>query len=121
MYNNLKNSMTEDASNISKPSILSEKSLVDKIYIIRGEKVMLDFELAEIYGYKTKAFNQQVKNNIDKFDEDFRFRLTKSEYDNLRSKNLTSSFKWGGKHPYHIEERREKSVYTPINLINNFL
>lgn len=40
---------------------------------------MLDFELAEIYSYSTKAFNQQVKNNIEKFDDDFRFRLTKTE------------------------------------------
>jgi len=55
---------------------------------------MLDFELAEIYGYTTKAFNQQVRNNISKFDEDFRFQLTRDEYQNLRSKILTSS--WGG-------------------------
>lgn len=54
-------------------------------------KVMLDFELAEIYGYTTKAFNQQVRNNEEKFDEDFRFRLTREELDSLaRSKNLTS-------------------------------
>ena len=50
-----------------------------KIYIIRGQKVMLDFELAEIYGYETKAFNQQVKRTIEKFDEDFMFRLTDEE------------------------------------------
>lgn len=61
------------------------------IYIIRGIKVMLDADLAAIYGYTTKAFNQQVKNNIEKFDEDFRFQLTKAEYDEiLRSKYLTS-------------------------------
>ncbi len=53
--------------------IVNHESLVKKIYIIRGQKVMLDFELAEIYGYETKAFNQQVKNNIEKFDDDFRF------------------------------------------------
>ena len=51
---------------------------------------MLDFELAEIYGYTTKAFNQQVKNNIEKFDEDFRFQLTDEDIENLRSKNLTA-------------------------------
>ena len=44
-------------------------------YTIRGVKVMLDADLAEIYGYSTKDFNRQVKNNIEKFDEDFRFRL----------------------------------------------
>ena len=47
---------------------LSEESIKERIYVIRGEKVMLDFELAEIYGYSTKAFNQQVKNNKEKFE-----------------------------------------------------
>ena len=65
------------------------------IYTIRGIKVMLDSDLAKIYGYQTRSFNQQVKNNIEKFDEDFRFQLTKEEYEKiLMSKNLTSS--WGG-------------------------
>ena len=61
------------------------------IYVVRGVRVMLDADLAAIYGYTTKAFNQQVKNNIEKFDADFRFQLTKEEYSEiLRSKNLTS-------------------------------
>ena len=65
----------------------------DIIYTVRGVKVMLDSDLAEIYGYETKAFNQQVKNNISKFDDDFRFQLTKEEYyEILRSKNLISKF-----------------------------
>ena len=51
--------------------IHSEQDLKSKIYTIRGVQVMLDFDLAEIYGYSVKAFNQQVKNNIEKFDEDF--------------------------------------------------
>ncbi len=63
------------------------------IYTIRGVKVMLDADLAEIYGYSTKAFNQQVKNNIEKFDADFRFQLTKEEYQHvLKSKILTSKY-----------------------------
>jgi hypothetical protein len=62
------------------------------IYIVRGVKVMLDADLASIYGYTTKAFNQQVKNNIEKFDADFRFQLTKNEYEEiLRSIFLTSN------------------------------
>lgn len=70
---------------------LNEKTIESKIYIVRGQKVMLDFELAEIYGYETKNFNRQVKNNIIKFDEDFRFRLTKDEYEYLaRCKKFTS-------------------------------
>lgn len=52
-------------------------------YTIRGVKVMLDADLAEIYGYSTKRFNEQVKNNIVKFDEDFRFQLTSAEVENL--------------------------------------
>ena len=70
--------------------ILTKESVQERIYMIRGEKVMLDFELAEIYGYSTKAFNQQVKNNIERFDG-FMFQLTNSEMDNLTgSKILTS-------------------------------
>ena len=56
---------------------------------------MLDFELAEIYGYTTTRFNEQVKNNIEKFDDDFMFELTKEEFENLISKKSTSS--WGGR------------------------
>ena len=71
--------------------IVNHESLVKKIYIIRGQKVMLDFELAEIYGYETKNFNRQVKNNIEKFEgEDFMFQLTTQEVEELsRCKNFT--------------------------------
>lgn len=58
--------------------IIDELSIKDKIYTIRGEQVMLDFELAEIYGYLTKDFNRQAKNNIEKF-EGYMFRLTWDE------------------------------------------
>jgi len=73
------------------PKAESIDFIKDAIYTIRGVKVMLDADLAEIYGYTTKAFNQQVKNNIAKFDADFRFQLTKEEYHQiLKSKILTS-------------------------------
>ena len=72
-------------------SIYDEDYLKSKIYIIRGVQVMLDADLADIYGYTTKAFNQQVKNNIDRFDEEMRFQLTNSEYENLKSKISTSN------------------------------
>ena len=75
-------------------AIIDEIRLEEKIYFVRNQKVMLDFELAEIYGYETKNFNRQVKNNIEKFDEDFMFQLTEEEFKNLRCKNFTSS--WGG-------------------------
>ena len=68
----------------------SLQNIKDIIYVVRGVQVMLDADLALIYGYTTKAFNQQVKNNIQKFDDDFRFQLTKEEYyEILKSKNLT--------------------------------
>ena len=70
--------------------LIDETLLKSRIYTIRGIKVMLDADLAEIYGYEKKVFNQQVKNNIEKFDEDFRFQLTSDEFENLKSKNWTS-------------------------------
>ena len=64
--------------------------LKERIYEIRGQRVILDADLSEIYGYSTKAFNQQVKNNIEKFDEDFMFQLSENEVGELsRSKILT--------------------------------
>ena len=70
---------------------LNNETIESMIYVIRGQKVMLDFELAKIYGYETKNFNRQVKNNIDKFPNDFRFILTKEEIEILvRCKNFTS-------------------------------
>ena len=57
-------------------AIIDDLSIRNKIYEIRGTKVMLDFELAEIYGYTTKAFNQQVKRNIDLFPDDFMLQLS---------------------------------------------
>lgn len=72
-------------------NITDTDHIKDLIYTVRGVKVMLDADLAEIYGYQTGRFNQQVKNNIGKFDADFRFQLTKEEYQEiLRSKKLTS-------------------------------
>ena len=70
--------------------LIDEALFKSRIYTIRGVKVMLDADLAEIYGYSTKAFNRQVKNNIDRFAEDFRFQLSKSEVDELRLKILTA-------------------------------
>lgn len=58
------------------------KNITDKIYTIRGQKVMLDYDLAELYGYTTSAFNQQVRRNREKFEgEEFMFQLTREEVD----------------------------------------
>ena len=62
-------------------SELNSKTIESMIYQVRGQKVMLDFELAKIYGYSTRAFNQQVQNNINKFDDDFMFQLNKNEWE----------------------------------------
>ncbi len=71
---------------------LNNETIGSMIYIIRGQKVMLDFELAKIYGYSTRDFNNQIKNNIERFDVDFRFQLTKIEWnDFLRCKISTAN------------------------------
>ena len=65
-----------------------------KIYLMRGLKVMLDRDLAELYGVETKVLKQAVRRNIDRFPADFIFELTGDEFNNLRSQFVTSS--WGG-------------------------
>lgn len=83
--------MRENKDNILVPVEITVETLKAKIYLIRGQRVMFAADLAEIYGYSTKTFNQQVRNNIEKFDEDFRFQITREELDELvRSKILTS-------------------------------
>jgi len=66
-----------------------------RILTIRGQKVILDSDLAELYGVETKALNQAVRRNRDRFPEDFVFRLSDDEFANLRSQSVTSS--WGGR------------------------
>jgi hypothetical protein len=65
-----------------------------RIYEIRGQKVMLDFDLSGMYGIETKALKQAVRRNIERFPDDFMFELTKDEFVILRSQFVTSS--WGG-------------------------
>ncbi|MFN5847278.1 MAG: ORF6N domain-containing protein, partial [Chitinophagales bacterium] len=65
--------------------------IIDKIYLIRGEKVMLDRDLAELYQVETKRLKEQVKRNIGRFPEDFMFELTKEEFENWRSQFATSN------------------------------
>lgn len=72
------------------PVPVTEIDISQKVYTIRGEKVMLDTDLAEIYGYTVKAMNQQVKRNKERFPEDFIFRLTREETDSVRSQFVTS-------------------------------
>lgn len=77
----------------------------NKIYEIRGQRVMLDRDLAELYEVQTRALNQAVKRNIKRFPSDFMFQLNKEEFENLRSQIVTSS--WGGTRtmPYAFTEQ----------------
>ncbi len=78
-------------------AILSEDSVVNKIYTIRDQKVMLDSDLAALYGVETKRLNEQIRRNLDRFPEDFMFQLTGTEWDSLRSQFATSKNKRGGR------------------------
>lgn len=99
--------------------IVDDKTIQEKIYLIRGQRVMLDADLAEIYGYETKNFNRQVKNNIEKFEgEDFMFQLTENEFENLRCKNFTSS--WGGSR-YLPNAFTEQGIYMLMTVLRGEL
>ena len=97
-----------DEKNEVVPVEITVENLKDKIYMVRGQRVMLAADLAEIYGYSTKAFNQQVKNNIEKFEEDFRFQLTVEEVADLRSKFLTANI--------NPKSRYEPYVFTETGI-----
>ena len=77
--------------------IIPEKRILRIILVIRGEKVILDSDLAALYGVETRRLNEQVRRNIDKFPEDFMFQLSKEEFSNLKSQIATSSSGWGGR------------------------
>lgn len=85
--------------------IIKIDDIKSKIYTIRGKQVMLDRDLAELYGVETRVINQQVKRNIERFDDDFMFQLTIDEFEILKSQIVISS--WGGvrKLPYAFTEQ----------------
>lgn len=83
--------------------VLKEENIASLIFLIRGEKVMLDSDLAQLYGVETKALKRAVKRNLDRFPEDFMFELNLEEFKNLRSQFGASSLRsqfasssWGG-------------------------
>ena len=103
-------------------SILEENSIRSKIHVIRGQQVMLDFDLAQIYGYSTKAFNQQVKNNIERFDDDFRFQLSEDELQELsRSKILTLNKGRGSNIKYAPYAFTEQGIYMLMTVLKGDL
>jgi hypothetical protein len=85
--------------------MIPDEMVMNKIYLIREQKVMLDRDLAELYGVETKVLNQSVKRNAGRFPADFMFQLTRAEFENLKSQFVTSS--WGGirKLPYAFTEQ----------------
>ena len=100
---------------------ITQESMESMIYEIRGQKVMLDFDLARIYGYSTKAFNQQVKNNIEKFPDDFMFKLTNQEIRLfLRSKFLTAN-ELSSKRRYNPYAFTEQGVYMLMTVLKGEL
>lgn len=74
--------------------VVPDEVVMNKIYVLRNQKVMLDKDLADLYQVETKQLKRQVKRNIERFPEDFMFELTELEYENLRCQIGTSS--WGG-------------------------
>jgi len=85
---------------------ISEVTIKNLIYVVRGQQVMIDSDLAMLYQVETKVFNQAVKRNIERFPEKFRFQLTKEEYDSLRSQIVTSKGKGGRRYmPYVFTEQ----------------
>ena len=99
-------------------SVYDEDGLRSKIHTIRGIQVMLDFDLAKIYGYETKNFNRQVKNNIERFDEDFRFQLTNDEVAELsRCKNFTLNTGRGSNIKYNPYAFTEQGIYMLMTVL----
>jgi hypothetical protein len=117
------------------PVIVENREIQDMIYAIRGKQVMVDSDLSMLYQVQTKAFNQAVKRNIDRFPERFRFQLTEKEYENLKSQIATSSdgSKHGGRRymPYVFTEqgiamlsavlRSDVAVQVSIKIMNAFV
>ena len=84
---------------------IPDEFITNKIFVIRGKKVILDHDLAGLYDVETRRLNEQVKRNTDRFPSDFMFQLTLKEFENLKSQFATSS--WGGRRklPYAFTAR----------------
>lgn len=112
-------------------SPLTDEFVIHKIYIVSGQKVMIDTDLAALYGVPTKRLNEQLTRNLDRFPEDFAFRLNQSEYEILKSQIATSS--WGGKRkiPYAFTElgfamlssvlKSKKAIQVNITIMRIFV
>ena len=74
------------------PGLVAESQILSRIYMLRDQKIMLDSDLAEMYGVETKQLKRQVKRNAERFPEEFMFILTRKEFEHLRSQIGTSSW-----------------------------
>ena len=104
-YNAILIDKRKDIQMEEKQILVTADNIQNLVYTVRGQQVMLDSDLAEIYGYTVRTLNQQVNRNIERFPEDFMFQLTQEEWDILKSQIVTSS--WGGKRklPYVFTEQ----------------
>jgi phage regulator Rha-like protein len=98
-------------------ALIPEGQIERSILMIRGQKVIMDSDLAILYGVETRRLNEQVKRNTDRFPEDFMFRLTVEEFENLKSHFATSSASWGGRRslPYAFTEHGAIMVASILN------
>ena len=95
--------------------VIPKEVLMNKIFIIRSKKVMIDEDLSELYGVETKRLNEQVKRNLSRFPDDFMFQLSKEEFTNLKSQIATTS--WGGRRtpPYAFTEHGVLMLSSVLN------
>lgn len=102
---------------MTQSDLVPSERIADKIYVFRGRKVMLDRDLAELYGVSTKAFNQAVKRNPERFPPDFMFKLREDEHKNLRSQFVTSNVGRGGTRwlPYAFTEQGVAMLSSVLN------
>ena len=111
---------------------INEATIKNLIYAIRGQQVMLDSDLAELYQVETKVFNQAVKRNMERFPKEFCFQLTREEYNSLRSQIVTSKGKGGRRYlPYVFTEqgiamlsavlRSDVAIQVSIRIMNTFV
>jgi hypothetical protein len=96
--------------------IVKLKQVEEKIITLRGQRVILDSDVAELYGVETREVNQAIKNNPDKFPKGYIFQLEKDEWENLKSKILTSS--WGGKRKLPVAFA-EKGLYMLATILKS--
>jgi len=98
-----------------KELIIPSERIVSKIFIIRNRKVMLDRDLAELYGVKTGILNQAVKRNIKRFPPDFMFKLDRGEFENLKSQIVIT--RWGGvrREPFAFTEQGVAMLSSVLN------